>query len=252
MSLAGRHILVTRPVAQAAALMQLLEAEAAVPVAFPLIDIQADEAALARLATEAASADWLVFVSPTAIDLAWPRLASAKLAPLPRLATVGHASGQRLAERSGQTVLYPEGGDDSAALAALPALQAMAGQRVLIVRGHGGRPELGQTLAARGACVRFAEVYRRADAAPDWARFDALAARGALDAAVITSGPMAQALYRLGGSARMPTLQCLTYCVPHPRIAQALHGLGATQVVTTRADDKALVAGLKEWFLRHP
>jgi len=72
------------------------------------------------------------------------------------------------------------------------------------------------------------------------------------DAMVITSSEMVEQLFRLAGPARAGTLQCLLYCVPHPRIAQRLQALGASRIVTTRADDEALVAGLREWFCRHP
>ncbi len=46
-------------------------------------------------------------------------------------------------------------------LVQLPALQVLNGQRVLIVRGVGGRGWLAQVLTARGASVDYLEAYRR-------------------------------------------------------------------------------------------
>lgn len=245
MSLAGRRILVTRPPAQSARLMALLSDAGAEPVLLPVLDIVPDERALAALPTLAEAADWLIFVSPSAIDAAWPVLARRPLKA--RLACVGAASAAKLAALSGRAVLHPRDGSDSAALLALPELQRLAGQRVLIVRGVGGRAELGETLAARGARLTLAEVYRRVDGEPDWSLLEQ-----PVDALVLTSSDTAERLFRLAGRSRSLTLQCLLYCVPHPRIAATLAAHGVTRIVTTQADDDALVAGLSEWFTRHP
>lgn len=57
-----------------------------------------------------------------------------------------------------------EAGDamNSEALLALPQLQQVAGSKILICRGQGGRPKLGEELAARGARVDYLELYQRA------------------------------------------------------------------------------------------
>ncbi|SME94135.1 uroporphyrinogen-III synthase [Pseudogulbenkiania subflava DSM 22618] len=225
--------------------MALLSDAGGEPVLLPVLDIVPDERALAALPRLAADADWLIFVSPSAIDAAWPMLASVKLKG--RLACVGAASAAKLAALSGRAVLHPRDGSDSAALLALPELQRLAGQRVLIVRGVGGRAELGETLAARGARLTLAEVYRRVDGEPDWSLLEP-----PVDALVLTSSDTAERLFRLAGRSRSLTLQCLLYCVPHPRIAATLAAHGVTRIVTTQADDDALVAGLSEWFTRHP
>jgi uroporphyrinogen-III synthase len=250
MSLAGRAILITRPSAQAAELGRLLREQGAEPIGFPVIDIQPDPAALAALPGSAAGADWLIFVSPSAIQLAWPPLA--KLAPMPRLACIGAASAQKLGKLTRRAVLYPHAGSDSAALLAEPALQNVRGQRIVIVRGADGRTELAEQLTQRGARVTHADIYRRVDASPDWALFDRQLAAGRLDACIVTSSDSVERLFRLAGSGRAPALQCLQYCVPHPRIAERLAAQGVARIVTTRADDAAMVAGLKEWFSRHP
>ncbi|ERE00052.1 uroporphyrinogen-III synthase [Pseudogulbenkiania ferrooxidans] len=241
------RILAARPLAQCAGLLGKLRAEGWQAEHLPLMEIEPLPAALAALSRQAAQADALFWVSPSAIDIGWPALADLNLSGK-RLACVGAASAKRLAELSGQPVLHPAAGSDSEALLALPELADASGQRWLIIRGQGGRALLADTLAARGAEMDVAEVYRRVDGAPDWAAFDAAPP----DAIVITSGEMVEQLFRLAGPRRTGTLQCLLYCVPHPRIAERLDAFGATRIVTTRADDAALVAGLKEWFRRHP
>jgi uroporphyrinogen-III synthase len=250
MSLAGRTVLITRPSGQADALAALLEAEGARAERFALLEILPQPDELALLAQQGAEADWLIFVSPSAIDCAWPSLGA--LPASVRLACVGAASAAKLERLSGRAVLCPREGSDSTALLAESALQAVRGQRIVIVRGKGGRAQLGETLSQRGAALSHAEVYQRIDSEPDWPRFDQLLQQRQLDACIVTSGEIAERLFRLAGSARIPALQCLQYCVPHPRIAEKLTALGVARIVTTRADDAALVAGLREWFSRHP
>lgn len=60
-------------------------------------------------------------------------------------------------------VAVNEAGDamNSEALLALPPLQQVAGAKILICRGQGGRPKLGEELAARGARVDYLELYER-------------------------------------------------------------------------------------------
>jgi len=102
--------------------------------------------------------DLVVFVSPSAVRIAAPAIQRP-----PRLAAAIGAGTRRELERAGfDNVISPKDGNDSEALLAAPELQAMAGRRVLIVRGEGGRAFLGDALRARGAAVEYAECYRRA------------------------------------------------------------------------------------------
>lgn len=251
MSLKGRTVLVTRPFGQAAGLIDKLAAAGAEPLPFAPLLIEPKASALAALSQQLAAADWVIPVSPSAIDLAADALKNAELSRL-KFACVGASSAAKLQTLTGREVLHPDGEQaDSAALLACPQLATLTGQRVLIIRGENGRAELAEGLAARGAQVSYAELYQRRDAVLDWARFDALIARGQRVAAVVSSGEIAERLFQLAGPARAKSLQSLLYGVPHPRIAERLRALGAQRIVTTPADDAALVAGLQTWFSHH-
>lgn len=247
MSLAGRHILVCRPQAQSQRLLQLLQQHQAIPLHFPIIEIDTIPDALVQLPLQVAQVNWLVFISPTAIDTAWPVLAG-YLLPGHKLACVGASSAKKLSRLAARPVLYPLQGSDSDALLALPELSDLTGNTALIIRGKGGKTLLGDTLLQRGARVAYADIYQRVDGQPDWPHFD----QQPPDAIVLTSSEMVTRMFDLAGSARKAALQCQLYCVPHPRIAQTLMQYGVTRIVTTRADDDALVTGLNEWFDSHP
>ena len=73
---------------------------------------------------------------------------------------VGAATAKVLAEHMVQAQL-PEK-YNSEGLLALPGLQCLTEQKVLIVKGIGGRTLLADTLKARGAELLLADVYRRA------------------------------------------------------------------------------------------
>lgn len=237
------HVLVCRPPAQSAQLAQTLADAGYTPEPFAVLDTVPDRDALAALPRQAAAADELVFVSPSAVDAAWPALAGAGLGA--RLVCVGRESARRLAALSGRAVLCPDDGHDSEALLALPELAHVAGRHVLIVRGDGGRATLGEALAARGARVAYAEVYRRVPLTPDWARFDALAAAGRIAAVVVTSGDIARALFDGAGPGRRAALATQRFVTLHPRIAALLADYGVSDcAVSAAASDAALVAAI--------
>lgn len=73
---------------------------------------------------------------------------------------VGPGSAEAL-RQFGLDVTIPEQRFDSEGLLALPQLQQVAGEKILIWRGIGGREVLAQTLRERGASVDYAELYQR-------------------------------------------------------------------------------------------
>jgi uroporphyrinogen-III synthase len=137
---------------------------------------------------------------------------------------------------------------DSEALLALPQLQEVAGKRVVIVRGVGGRALLADTLAARGAVVHFMECYRRvrpqADAAPLLARWQA----GRIDAVTVTSAETLHNLAALLGEAGASLLAATPLFAPHEKIAEAARRFGIAHVIATPGGDAGLVDGLINWF----
>ncbi len=248
--LAGRTVVVTRPERHAGVLAALLESEGACALRYPVIDIQpCSSAALDGVLSRLDSIDLAIFVSRNAVEFGiasvrerrpWP--------PGPRAAAVG-AGTRRALEALGLTgVVAPGGPADSAALLAEPGLEPIAGRRVVIFRGEGGREELATALRSRGAQVEYAECYRRVVPATDVAPLVREWGRGAVDAVAVSSGEGLANLARLLGAADVGLLAGTPLFVPHARVAEQARALGATSVVVCGAQDEEVLAALVAYF----
>jgi uroporphyrinogen-III synthase len=249
--LAGVGVIVTRPARQAAGLTRQLAALGATPIVFPAIVIlpPANRAPLDAAHATLDRYDIAIFVSANAVEYgvpapeAWPARLLA-LAPGPGTAAALAATG--IAEARIPTSTF-----DSAGLLALPELRDVLGKRVLIFRGDGGRADLGDTLLERGASVTYVECYRRAAPATGAAGLSEVLREGRAHALTLTSSEGLDNLCALLGAADLERLRRLPAFVPHPRIAAHARELGFVPVETGGAD-AGLVAGLLEWFARHP
>ena len=153
-----------------------------------------------------------------------------------------------LADAGLEPTLVPER-MDSEGLLALPGLQDMAGRRVFILRGNGGREHLRDTLRARGAEVDYVEVYRRVCPATDSQLMRALLQPGALDVITATSNETLQNLFSMAGASGQPQLRGLPLVVASERQAQLAQELGFEQsaVVAENAGDAALVEAVNRF-----
>ncbi|HET9462421.1 MAG TPA: uroporphyrinogen-III synthase, partial [Thiobacillus sp.] len=236
--LAGRTVLVTRPAHQAVALAQAVRAAGGTAFEFPALEVEAaplDELSvpLARLA----EADIAVFISPNAAQFGMAAIhASDALPGAIRVFAVGPGTARALQAQGVSGAITPDG-QDSEALLALPQLQDVAGKRVVIVRGVGGRARLAETLRKRGAQVDLMECYRRlrpqADAAPLLTRWQA----GGIDAVTVTSAETLHNLAALLGEAGQPLLAATPLFAPHEKIAEAARRFGIAHVITTPGGD---------------
>lgn len=239
--LAGRQIVITRPVDQAQSLAKAILAAGGQPIFFPLIEIVGlpDLSAFQRCITPLSQFDWVLFISSNAVQYAMPRLLQQGIPPSLRFAAIGPVTAQALQAHGVAEVLTPNGRFDSEALLALPAFQAMHGQRVCIVRGVGGRELLGDSLQQRGATVVFAECYRRVCPQDNANPLAQAAAHSPLSAMVITSTEALQSLIQL--QAKAPWLADIPLCVNHARIAEQAQSAGLRATVAAAPGDAAML-----------
>lgn len=254
LALAGRRIVVTRPAGQAADLSALIRRAGGEPLQIPAIEIHdlADLAPFYAVADRLESFDCAIFVSRNAVRKALALLGERRAGrPWPaqlRVATVGGGSRDELAARGFTAVIAPAGQADSEALLALPEFTGIAGRRIVIFRGEGGRKYLGETLAARGAVVEHAACYRRTLPGAGGAALAAAWAGGNVDAVLVSSAEgLANLLEMLGGEGPR-RLAGTALFVPHPRVAADAARQGLGRALVAGPGDAEVAAALVAYF----
>ena len=247
--LQGKTIVVTRPAAQAEPLCAVIEAAGGKALRFPLLEIGPPENDAALQAVEGRLAQFAIaiFISPNAVEYSLPRLLARQDWPQHLLpAAVGQGTVRTLAAHGIQGCIAPESRFDSESLLDCPALAAtaVAGRRIALFRGDGGRELLADTLRARGAEVIGIPCYRRLPPRHDVALLRAAWAAGALDAITLSSSEGLRYLHERLDEAGRDRLAQTPVFVPHARIAENARQLGLRQVILTAGADAGIVAGL--------
>jgi uroporphyrinogen-III synthase len=244
--LAGLNIVVTRPREQAAGLVHRIEQLGGKPLLFPLLEIAAvsDDRALREQTSRLRQTDLAIFISPNAVRYGMEAIRASGDMPVSlRIASVGQGSASALRELGVEHIIAPTERFDSESLLALPELQTVAGKRVMIFRGGGGRELLGDSLKARGAQVEYVTCYLRSK--PD---VDVNSLLKVLPHAItVTSSEALNHLREMLDEAQRRVVCGITLLVPHERIAEAARQLGWQQVIVTASGDDGMMSGLIAW-----
>lgn len=253
--LRGAGVLVTRPDHQADRLCALIEAAGGRAIRFPVMAIAAprDVAPALALIAQLAQYNLAIFISANAVERGLDLIETHVGALPPQLivAAVGAATARALQRRLGRDPdLMPDGRYDSEALLALAQLQTVAGWRVAIFRGEGGRELLADTLRSRGAAVDYAEVYRRVMPAGDTAALTAWLSRGEVDIVTVTSSEGLRNLVQLAGDENSRRLRRLPLVTVSDRTAALAHQLGFAQParVAPEASDEGMMEAVAGWL----
>lgn len=250
--LSGLNIVVTRPREQADNLAQRITQAGGQAILFPLLEIHptTEPAALNKQLARLPEFNLAIFISPNAVHYGMTAIRTDEdltntLHNL-KIAAMGPGSVRTLREYGVHDVIAPHGQFDSEALLALPELQSVAGWKVLIFRGDGGRELLGDTLKLRGAQVEYASCYTRSKPQLD---IDTLLANDP-DAITVTSSEALGHLFEMLNPQTSKIVLHIPLFVPHQRIADVARKLGWRDVTTTQGGDEGLLAGLIAWAQR--
>ena len=250
LSVAKARVLLTRPAHLQQGATDLLTAAGYECISLPLlsitpIDIDSAEAGFVR--SRILDLDLyakVIFISRNAarigadlIDQYWPQLP---------LGVEWIAIGQGTADELSQVGIdaLVNQGVDSEALLDAPQLQDLSDQRILLVKGVGGRDLLRQTLESRGANVDEIEIYRRTPCDyTDTELHERM--RAPLDAILLTSGEALAAFDQLNLKQR----HSLVLIVPSERIAQLARERGYPNIqISSGASDSAMLDALESRY----
>lgn len=198
--------------------------------------------------------DWVIFVSPGAVEVALSERDATRWPAGTGIALIGPGSENALGEfgvpPGRARILRPERAPyDADALMRLAPFDSPRGLRVLVLAGSAGRTDWVDALRARGAEVDRVAIYRSEVLAPDaavlarlrrWSREAAAAVFVFTTADAVREVEDALARARLRGWARRQRA-----LVPHPKIAALLATRGWGSVDTVEPGEPALLAALE-------
>lgn len=151
-----------------------------------------------------------------------------------------------LLESHGIVAVTPGSDMSSEGLLAAAQLQNVRDQRVLIVKGVGGRATLTQELTRRGALVDELECYRRGVPAMPPGSFAANLIDWGIDVILLSSGEGLANLQLLLSRTETSNFKHIGLIVPSHRVARMAVEVGFDQVVTAKnASDEAMLRALQ-------
>ncbi|GAA4093989.1 uroporphyrinogen-III synthase [Zhongshania borealis] len=253
--LADLRVLVTRPSDRSTELVTALTVAGAEVLSQPLLNIAplaadshgAELQRCRQLFMNLDSYQHLIFISVNAvhygldaIDQFWPQW------PLGvQVHAIGQATAAALAARDIDVQLADDVAMNSESLLATPALQHLQGQKVLIVRGLGGREYLAEQISARGAQVDYAECYQRKSPELDSRQFHALLLQNNINIVCVNSGETLHYFSTLLAELALN----YTVLVPGERVARLAESLGFTQIIQAEnAGTAATLAALRRYM----
>lgn len=219
-----------------------------------IVPIADTDGAITKIINRIAEYDKFIFVSrhATALALLWLDRQQQQLPATDCCYAIGPTSAALLQQRQIQ-VECPNGEWNSQGLLALPTLQKVIAQKILIFRGRGGLPTLAEGLARNGADVNFCELYSRIRSAEFQDAIVDLISTSKKLALLAHSGSVLDALIALLGPAQKALLQSVTLVVPGKRLGDyaALMGFGRVAVATS-ALAYDMEGALVDWYTSKP
>ncbi|NOY63016.1 MAG: uroporphyrinogen-III synthase [Gammaproteobacteria bacterium] len=245
-------VAITRSAQQSQCLTRKIHELGANTVAFPVLEIAPpqDSRRIKEVLKRLGEFDIAVYISGNAVSWALhlTRELGLKIPVKMEVAAVGARTADAL-EREGLSVaICPDGQYNSEALLAMTQMQQIAGKKIIIFRGEGGRELLADTLRQRGADVEYAEVYRRVK--PN-ASLSQLQNREAIDLFTISSNESLNNLYEMASdSDSRGWLLNTQLAVISQRTVECARKLGFKYLplVAKVASDEGLVTTISEWY----
>ncbi|MBL4567041.1 MAG: uroporphyrinogen-III synthase [Porticoccus sp.] len=137
----------------------------------------------------------------------------------------------------------------SEGLLALPSLQKLPDERVLIFSGVGGRQLLSEELSCRGAAVSQCSLYRRQPTDVYAGNINSLLLSTELDLVIVHSGELLSNLMSLVPKEQQQVLWQLPLFVPSERVCELARDAGFNNVICAgSALPEDMVSALRGWY----
>jgi uroporphyrinogen-III synthase len=242
-------VMVTRPEGQAAELLAAMQQRGLQGIHQPMLALRPLAAlppAQREYLLELDRYQHIIFISANAvryglacIDDFWPQLPAGI-----HWYAIGVSTARLLAQRGLQPI-SPAEKMDSESLLALPGLTQVAGQRVLIVKGEGGRQTLYDVLTARGAQVDELACYQRKCPEMAAGELAAILHDQQVKIVLISSGEGLSNMLTLLSDTENTKFRDIALIVPSSRVAAQAQQAGFTDITTAaNASDQAMLEAL--------
>ena len=264
MSLNGLRVLVTRPEGQAKKLLQGIRRAAGQAWHYPVMAISAlhdpeQKQQCKQLIMELDTFQHVIFISSNAVRFGsgwineyWPQLpvgvhwhgigkSTIETMLAVDIPVVGLPAVDSTAVDSVTMQQANSGAMNSEQLLENPLLQKLQHQKILIIRGVGGREYLQQQLSQRGASVNYAECYQRQCVDKPEADLAQFIEREAINTLCVNSGESLQHLCALLGENYLASVTALRIIVPGQRVASLAEQQGFTNIVVAENASDARV-----------
>lgn len=245
-------VLVTRPEGQADALCASLAASGFTPHHQPLLELSPLGELAAHDRQHLLDLDLyqhIIFISANAVRFGmaciedfWPQLPVGV-----NWYAIGGSTAALLEER-GLSVVTPGQKMSSEGLLGLSQLSCVADQRILIIKGIGGRETLREVLSARGARVDELACYRRSCPVMAADEMPQRLSEWGIEFILISSGEGLQNLLALLSGKESTKFRDIGLVVPSPRVESLAREAGFKWVMTApNASDEAVLDTLRQW-----
>ena len=247
------RVVVTRPAHQAEPLCQLIEQAGGIAIRQPVIEIVAPsdiQASLDKLGqlenfyaaifTSANAVDGLIKLAPPSFS--WPQNL--------QVAAIGKRTASALNAHAVSVDIVPDQGFNSEALLQCSTMNAVAGKKIMIFKGEGGRTLLSDTLTQRGAYIETIDLYRRKRPNEGLRNIQPTGKSGSIDLFVVTSNEGLQNLFEMATEKEREWLLTTPLVVISERTAQLAKTLGFKHqpMVAHEASDAGLLNSLEQWY----
>lgn len=244
-------VLVTRPAHQQAELIDALAFSGCHTLSKPMLTIDElkSEVQISQLKNKIqsfAEYDIAIFVSTNAanygchwIDRYWPQF------PVDlQVIAIGPSTAKAVTDLLPCRVIQSDTGVTSEDILDLPILEDVAGRKVAIFRGVGGRELLASVLRSRGATVEYFEVYTRQGCSYPVDNFTKELTSTGVNVLSANSGETVDLLKANLGE-HFDRFSVLSLLVPSARVAEHARAIGFTSVVNCEgASNQAFIVAL--------